>query len=418
MINANDKVILALIGAGGRGTRLILTTQKCCPNVEVKYICDVDDTRGGNAVAELEKQQGKRPQQVSDMRRVFDDKEVDGVIIATPEQWHALATIWACQAGKDVYVEKNISLSITEGEKMIQAARKYNRIIQCGTQNRSADYAFTARDYIQSGKLGKIVLVKAYCMLPGSNPWFMKEDAPVPEGLDWDLWLGPAPKVAYNISRHKAWYDWWAYSGGQALAGDASHVLDLARMALGDPSHPGSVYCAGGRVIFNDKREIPDNQTITFDYGDYIMTCESSKYGNYLSKSPASVRFGNEFPNWPFNSTRIEIYGTDSIMYLGRHGGGWQVMGEDSEIIAEEFGYFPDEAHQKDFIQSIRTRKSPNANIEQGHHSANLIHLANLSYRSGKKQLYFNGEKVTNSDEANRLDNLSYRPGFEMPENP
>ncbi|HDR52499.1 MAG TPA: Gfo/Idh/MocA family oxidoreductase [Mariniphaga anaerophila] len=416
MNSAGDKVILALIGAGGRGTRLILSTQKCCTNVEVKYVCDVDETRGGNAVAELEKQQGKKPQQVSDMRRVLDDNEVDAVIIATPEHWHALATVWACQAGKDVYVEKNISLSISEGKKMIEATRKYNRIVQCGTQNRSAEFAFSARDYIQSGKLGKLVLVKAFCMLPGTKPWFLKENSLVPEGLDWDLWLGPSENVPYNVSRHKAWYDWWAYSGGQALAGDASHVLDLARMVLADPAHPNSVYCAGGRVIFQDKREIPDNQTITYDYGDYMLTCECSKYGNYMAKTPGSIRFGNEFPDWPLNSTRIEIYGTESVMYLGRHGGGWQVMGEDSEIIAQEYGYVPDEAHQKNFIESIRTRKDPNANIEEGHHSANLIHLANLSYRLGKKQLLFNGDIVTNSEEANVLDNLKYRTGFQMPE--
>jgi predicted dehydrogenase len=417
MSSANDKVVLALIGAGGRGTRLILSTQKCCPDVEVKYVCDVDESRGGSAVTELEKQQNKKPLKVSDMRQVFDDQEVDAVIIATPEHWHALATIWACQASKDVYVEKNISLSISEGEKMIEAAEKYKRIIQCGTQNRSAAYSFSARDYIQSGKLGKLVLVKAFCMLSGANPWTLKPDSEVPEGLDWERWLGPAEMVPYNVSRHKAWYDWWAYSGGQALAGDASHVLDLARMAVGDPDHPKSVYCAGGRVIFDDKREVPDNQTISFDYGDFIMTCESSKYGKYLSKTPTDVRYGNLFPDWQLNSTRIEIYGTDAMMLLGRHGGGWQVVGEDSEILAQEYGLFPDEVHQQNFIEAVRSRKMPHGNIYEGHKSANLVHLANLSYRVGKKQLHFDGERITNSEEAVLLDRLNYRKGFEVPQN-
>lgn len=417
MVSANEKVILALIGAGGRGTQIILSIQKNCPGVEVKYICDVDNKRGGRAINELEKQQKFKPQQVEDMRRVFEDKDVDGVIIATPEHWHALATVWACQAGKDVYVEKNISLSISEGEKMIQAAKKYNRIIQCGTQNRSAPYSSSAREFIKSGKLGKIVLVKTYCMLPGNNPWNLKPDTEVPDGLNWNLWLGPTPIIPYNVSRHKAWYDWWAYSGGQILAGDASHVLDLARMALGDPVFPKSVHCAGGRVLFKDKREIPDNQTITFDYGDFLMTCESSKYGNYLSKTSTEIRYGKLFPNWQLNSTRIEIYGTESMMYLGRHGGGWQVTGPDSSILDEEYGYFPDEAHQQNFIDSVRTRKIPNGDIEQGHYSANLVHLANLSYRTGKKHLYFNGKKITNSEEANSMDELHYRHGFEIPKN-
>ncbi len=417
MTSANEKVVLALIGAGNRGTQIILGMQKCLPNVEVKYICDVDKDRGGRAIEELEKQQKIKPQRVEDMRRVLDDKDIDAVVIATPEHWHALATVWACMAGKDVYVEKNISLNIPEGRRMIEASQKYNRIIQCGTQNRSGSYSFSARDYIKSGKLGEIVLVKNYCMLPGSKPWFLKPDSQVPEGLNWDRWLGPAPKVNYNVSRHKAWYDWWAYSGGLALAGDASHVMDLARMVLGDPAHPKSVYCAGGRVLYNDKRDIPDNQTITFDYGSFLMTCESSNYGNYLSKSSPEVRYGKVFPDWQLNCDRIEIYGTEGLMYLGRHGAGWQVKGEDSEIIAQDKGYFPDEVHQQNFIESIRSRKIPNANIEQGHRSAILVHLANLSYRMGKKQLYFDGSKelVTNSDEANLLDKGYYRRGFEMP---
>jgi len=420
MNSANDKVVLALIGAGNRGTQIILGMQKCTPNVEVKYICDVDSERGGRAVEELEKQQKVRPQRVDDMRRVLDDKAVDAVVIATPEHWHALATIWACMAGKDVYVEKNISMNIAEGRKMIEASKRYNRIIQCGTQNRSGRYSFTARDYIQSGKLGKIVLVKNYCMLPGSKPWFLKADAPVPDGLNWDRWLGPAPKVNYNVSRHKAWYDWWAYSGGLALAGDASHVMDLARMVLGDPPAPKSVYCAGGRVLYNDKRDIPDNQTITFDYGSYPMTCESSNYGNYLKKAPPEVRYGKVFPDWQSNCDRIEIYGTEGLMYLGRHGVGWQVKGEDSKIIAQDKGYFPDELHQQNFIECIRSRKMPNGNIEQGHKSAILVHLANLSYRAGKKQLYFDGNKelITNSEEAKSLDKRAYRSGYEMPDKP
>ncbi|RIH67005.1 gfo/Idh/MocA family oxidoreductase [Mariniphaga sediminis] len=416
MADTNDKIILALIGAGARGTQLILSTQENCSGVEVKYVCDVDKGRGGRAISVLKKRQKKKPKYVEDMRHVYDDKDVNAVIIATPEHWHALATVWACQAGKDVYVEKNISLSISEGEKMIEAAKKYNRIIQCGTQNRSALYSFSARDYIQSGKLGKIVLVKTYCMLPGGSPWILKPNSEIPEGLNWDLWLGPASMVPYNVSRHKAWYDWWAYSGGQVLAGDASHVLDLARMVIGDPDFPNSVYCAGGRVLFDDNREVPDYQTITFDYGNFLMTCESSKYGNYLSKTSTEIRHGNLFPNWQLNSTRIEIYGTEAMMYLGRHGGGWQVIGNDSQVLDEEYGYFPDEAHQQNFLESVRTRKIPNGDIKQGHCSANLVHLANLSYRAGKKHLLFDGKKITNSEEANFLDNRIYREGYEIAE--
>lgn len=417
MTSANDKVVLALIGAGGRGTQVILSMQKCTPGVEVKYVCEVDEERGGRAIDELAKQQSVKPERIDDMRRSLEDKDVDAVVICTPEHWHALATIWACQAGKDVYVEKNISLNITEGRKMINAAKKYNRIIQCGFQNRSAPYNMSARDYIQSGKLGEIVVVKAYCMLPGHKPWILKEDTDVPEGLDWDKWLGPAPLVPYNVSRHKSYNEWWAYSCGLPLA-DCCHVIDLARMVLSDPDHPESVYCAGGRVLYDDTREIPDNQSITYDFPDFPMTVEASLYGDYMSKAPPEIRYGNLFPNWPFNSDRMEIYGTEGMMYLGRHGAGWQVLGLNSEIVAQEYGYFPDEVHQQDFIKCIRTRKVPNSNIEQGHKSATLVHLANLSYRVGKKQLYFNKEteRITNSDEANIISEGIYRKGYEMPE--
>jgi len=418
MNSPSDKVVIALIGAGSRGAQVILGMQKSTPGVEVKYVCDVDRERGGRVIDELEKQQKVRPARQEDMRRVFDDKDIDAVVVCTPEHWHALATVWACQAGKDVYVEKNISMTIPEGRKMINAAKRYNRIVQCGFQNRSGAYNMHARDYIQSGKLGKIVLVKAYCMLPGNKPWNYKEDEPVPDGLNWDMWLGPAPLVPYNVSRHKGYNEFWAYSCGLPLA-DCCHVIDLARMVTGDPYNPKSAFCAGGRVLYNDNREIPDNQTITYDLGEFPMTVEASIYGEYMHKAPPEVRYGrNLFSNWPFLSDRMEIYGTEGMMYLGRHGAGWQVLSKDATVIAQEYGYFPDEEHQQDFIKCIRTRKAPNASIEQSHKSATLVHLANLSYRTGKKQLFYDGstETVTNSDAANMISKGSYRPGFEIPD--
>lgn len=413
---ANNKVILALIGAGGRGTSVILSMKKNTPNVEVKYVCEVDGSRGGRAIEELSKMQDYKPNRVSDMRQVFDDREVDAVVICTPEHWHALATIRACRAGKDVYVEKNISLTIEEGRRMIDTVREYKRIVQCGTQNRSGAYAESARAYVQSGKLGKIVHVKSYCMLPGSKPWFLKPDSQVPEGLDWNQWLGPAPLVPYSVSRHKAWYDWWAYSGGFSLAGDASHVMDLARMVLGDPDHPKSVYCAGGRYLYEDERDVPDIQNITYDYGEYTLSCVSSQFGDYLTKTKSEIRYGDSFPDWKLNATRTEIYGTEGMMYLGRHGGGWQVLSNNGEVVAEESGMFPDIVHQQNFIDSIRTRNTPNGNIEQGHLSATLIHLANLAYRSGDVQLLFDQQRevFTNSSKANELSKVTHRSGFEI----
>ena len=415
--SANDRVVLALIGAGGYGTNLVIELAELKMNVLIKYVCDVDDTRGGRAITELEKIQGHKPERVRDMRKVFDDKDIDGVIIATPEHWHALATIRACQAGKDVYVEKCVSHTLTEGQKMVEAAMKYERIVQCGTQNRSADYGYSARDYIKSGELGEVVSVHVRELLGGPNPFNEKENTKAPDTIDWDMWLGPAPKVPYSISRNKSWGAYWDYSGGNALAGGSIHQVDLARLVLDDPGFPKSVYCAGGRYLFDDSRDIPDYQMITFDFGNFVMTLQTGEFTPYMAKSNAEIRFGEGFPEWKQNATKIEIHGTKRMMYVGRMGGGWQVYDKDNRIVAQESGIYPRKAHLTNYIDCIRTRKQPNGNIIQGHNSSVLIHLANLAYRSGNKQLIFSPEyeAITNDAKAQALAIGTHRKGYEIP---
>ncbi|KPL12258.1 MAG: hypothetical protein AMS26_18375 [Bacteroides sp. SM23_62] len=415
---ANDRVVLALIGAGSWGTNLILTVAGINKNVLVKYVCDVDDTRGGMAISELEKIQRVRPVRVRDMREVFDDPEVDGVIVATPQHWHALATIWACQAGKDVYVEKCICLNIREGQKMIEAAMKYERIVQCGTQNRSSDYALTARDFIASGQLGQVVAVNVMGLLDGPIPFEEKEDEKAPDTIDWNMWLGPAPEVPYNVSRNKSHLYYWDYSGGSAFGNGAIHQVDMARLVLGDPGFPKSVYCAGGRYVFDDHREIPDYQMATFDYGNFVFTIQAGEFTPYMSKTAPEIRYGDGFPEWKQNSTRIVIYGTERMMYVGRMGGGWQVYDKDGKIVAQETGLFPLEIHLGNYVDCIRDRKQPNGNIVEGHKSATLIHLANLSYRAGNKQLDFSGEyeAILDDQKARELALGTYRKGFELPD--
>jgi predicted dehydrogenase len=415
---ANDRVVLALIGAGNWGTNLILTVADINKNVFVKYICDVDDTRGGRAITELEKIQKVRPLRVRDMREVFDDPEVDGVIVATPQHWHALATIRACQAGKDVYVEKCISLNIKEGQKMIEAAMKYERIVQCGTQNRSSDYALTARDYILSGQLGQVVAVNVYGLLNGPIPFNEKEGEKAPDTIDWNMWLGPAPEVPYSVSRNKSHLYYWDYSGGNAFGNGVIHQLDLARLVLDNPGFPESVYCAGGRYVFDDQRDIPDYQIATFDYGQFVLSIQAGEFTPYMVKTSPEIRYGGGFPEWKQNSTKIVVYGTERMMYVGRMGGGWQVYDKDGKIVAQQEGLFPLKVHMGNYIDCIRERKQPNGNIVEGHKSASLIHLANLSYRAGKKQLDFSGEyeAVLNDQKARELAQGTYRKGFELPE--
>lgn len=422
VLGANDKIVLALIGAGNRGTGTIINTCLVNKNVVIKTVCDVKTTRLEAAVAEIEKDLGYRPATTKNMQEIFDDTDIDAVWIATPEHWHALATVWACQAGKDVYVEKNPTVNIWEGRKMIEAAEKYKRVVQIGFQNRSAPYGFSARDYIKSGKLGKVVHVKCYNMLDGKK-WMPKPDQETPQWIDWNAWIGPAPYRPYNPTittpdGRGGWLDFWAFGGG-ALSDDASHVMDLARLVLGDPSHPKSVCAYGGNQPWGSEKETPEFLSISYDFEDFVLTCESGNATSYMKKTPGNIRQDPTlFPDWRTNATRTEIYGTEGLMYLGRHGGGWQVKGEDSRIIAQDGGIFPDPDHQKNFIESLRTRKKPNGNVEQGQLSACLVHLANISYRVGNKQLFFDAknERFIGNDEANKLIKSSYRDKYTIPE--
>lgn len=418
----NDKIVLALIGCGGRGSQVIQSISKL-PGLEVGVLCDPELKRAEALVPSFQKSLGYTPKVVQDLRRVLDDKHVDAVMISTPEQWHAPATVMACQAGKDVYVEKNCSLSIWEGRKMVEAARKYKRIVQVGTQNRSAPYNMAARDYIRSGKLGKILLVKVFNMLPGGR-WTPSPDSNPPDRFDWDLWLGPAPKRPYNPGHHRSWGDYWAYCGG-TLSGDGSHQLDLARMVLGDPPHPKTIAFTGGRFLFDDHREMPDTMVISYQFDDMVMTMENTTFTSYMDKIAPDIRESDDLhPFWPQCATRIEIYGTDALMYLGRHGGGWQVYGKaktqsrPSDLIAHMKGRFPDPWHQRNFLECIRSRSKPTADIEEAHKSACLVHFGNVAYRAKRNHLDFDGssESFVNDREANRFLKPHYRAGFTVPE--
>ncbi len=417
-----EKVILGQIGCGGRGSMVCQSIAKL-PNVEFAYVCDPEDARANALQAALEKDTGRKPVAVREMRTLFDDKNVDAVVISTPEQWHALASIWACQAGKDVYVEKNVTLGIWEGRKMIDAARKYNRILQVGTQNRSAPYNMAAREYIQSGKLGKVQLVKVF-NLQGGSRWTPKPDTPSPAGLDWDLWLGPAPSRPYNAGHHRSWGDYWAYCGG-TLSGDGSHQLDLARMVLGDPGHPKAITFAGGRYLYDDHQEMPDTMVISYEFDNMVMTMENGNFTPYMDKIAMDIRESlTEYPYWPQCATRIEIYGTEGLMYLGRHGGGWQVFGKaktqsrPAPLIAQGNGMFPDRDHQPNFLDCVRTRKRPTADIEIAHPSACLVHFGNIAYRTKHNRLVFDAstETFVGDKESNALLKPHYRKGYTVPE--
>lgn len=415
---ANDRVRLAVVGIHGRGS---VHAKKFAarPDCEVAYLCDVDESLLPQYVREVEQIQHNTPKATGDFRRALDDKSIDAIIVATPDHWHALATIWGCQAGKDVYVEKPVSHSPWEGRKMVEAARRYERIIQVGTQNRSAHYNILAKEYIESGKLGSIHMVRVINQKLWPNSPAMT-DRKTPAGLNWDMWTGPAPEAKYNENYHRSWNHFWRFSGGDII-NDGVHQMDLARWVTGK-SYPNSVYSTGGRYAEKGALESPDTQVAVFQFDDMVLVFELTLYTPYMIKSDQALRDSDMYPYWPQNAERIEIYGSKGLMMLGRHGCGWQVFDHPKDrkpvVVEERNGPFPDDEHFDNFVSSVRNRTSPNADIEEGHRSTFMCQLANISYRLGGRKLVVDPKTETLVDdaEANNMLKRKYREPWVVPE--
>jgi predicted dehydrogenase len=413
--SANEKVVVGVMGIGGRGTSL---TAKFAAHkdVQIAYLCDVDTTRFAPAQRAVEAVQGSGVKCVQDFRRILDDPRVDVLINATPDHWHALATILACQAGKHVYVEKPMSYNIWEGRKMIEAARKYHRVVNVGMQTRSAPYAAAARDFIRSGALGEILLVRVFNLMehPAREPG--PEIAP-PATLEYDLWCGPAAKLPYR--RGQTWLNMAEYSCGP-IPGDAIHQIDLARFVMDDPPPPKSVSHSGGIQALKDGRDTPDTQFATYEYDRFTLHFEGALWSPYMKKIAQHIRDSDLFPDWQFCGTKIEILGAKAMMYLGRHGGGWQAYDRDNKLIEQMYGRQGDVPHIDNFIQCVRTGARPNADVEHGHQSVLLSHLANIAWRCGNRKLHFDAktESFPGDPEANRfLRRISYRAPWIIPQN-
>ena len=402
------------MGVGGRGASLLQRFSKR-PDVAVAYLADVDSRRLPEAASEAAQRSGRAPKTVQDVRTVLDDKTVDALVVATPDHWHALGTVWACQAGKDVYVEKPTSHSIWESRQMVRAARKYDRVVQVGTQCRSIPYVQGAIDYIKSGQLGEVHYVRVLNSKPRSSIG-KRPDGTAPAGVDYDRWLGPAPARPFNENHfHYAWHWFWDYSGGDII-NDGVHQIDLARWVI-DRAHPKSVYSTGGIHFFKDDQETPDTQVVAWDYDGLTMAFEQTLWAPYQQKTPFNLRDDDELPKWPFSGTRIEIFGSKRWMMLGRHGDGWEVFDGDFRSVAHQYGRQADDRHITNFLDCIRARKRPNADIEQVHLSTLLCHYGNISYRLGRK-LFIDPatEGFVDDAQANALVKRTYRQPYIVPE--
>jgi len=417
---ANEKLRLALVGVRGRGSALghgFLDRGDC----HVSYLCDVDlKVAEGRAKEFAKRQPDQPPKVVQDFRHALDDKSVDAVVIATPDHWHCLAGIWACQAGKDVYVEKPLSHNCWEGRKLVEAARKYNRLVQVGLQNRSAPYNHSAKKYLAEGKLGKIHFCRVLDQKEQPNFPPLSDSNP-PAWFNWDMFNGPAPEAPFNLNYQNHWHHYWRYSGGD-IANDSSHQLDLARWLL-NVKLPKTVYSTGGRYYSDGAAETPDTQIAVFEFDNLLMSFEMTLYTPYMLKIAPQIRESlTEFPYWPQCATRIEIYGSEGVMYVGRHGGGWQVFVRTKDnkpvVVAQDNGRFPDPEHKENFIRAVRNRETPSADVEEGHLSALLTHYGNISYRLGGRKLTIDpsSEKILGDEEAMRLFRREYRKPWVVPE--
>jgi predicted dehydrogenase len=401
------------MGLGGRGSYLAQAFARR-KDAAIVWLCDPDSRQLDGARKAVETTQGRAPSVHQDFRRILDDPKVDVVINATPDHWHALGSILACQAGKDVYVEKPMAYNLWEGRKMIEAARKYRRIVQVGTQSRSAPYAKEGADYIKSGKLGEVYLVRVFNLMQ-HPPMKMGPEQPPPAGFDYEMWCGPAAKVPYRPGR--AWLNMAEYSCGP-IPGDAVHQLDLARFILGDPAYPDTVVSSGGLLVLRDGRDTPDTQFAVFEYGKLTLQFEGALWTPYMKKTPMAVRDTDQLPNWTFNATKIEVLGTRGLMLMGRHGDGWQVFNEEGQSIIASSPKQSDQEHQDNFIECVRSRRQPNAPAEQGHYSTLLSHVANISLRVGNKKLIFDAQTETfvGASEANQHLKRHYRAPWVIPD--
>jgi predicted dehydrogenase len=400
-VSANERVSLAFIGVRGRG-RSLAAGFASLPDVDIPYLCDVDLNVFERAARAVEEKKARRPQFAADLRRVLDDRAVDAVVIATPDHWHAPATLLACAAGKDVYVEKPASHNLREGRMMVEAARRHRRIVQVGTQTRSRPSALRAIDYIRSGKIGRVLAAKAWNIQLRENIG-RKPDGAVPAGVDYDTWLGPAPRLPFNENRfHYRWHWHWSFGTGD-IGNDGVHQIDIARWALG-VEHPQAVSGSARKLFFDDDQQTPDTMNITFDYRDKVMTFEMRIWNPYRLEGI---------------DNGVAVYGTEGYVHIGRWEPeatwGFRHFDKDGKPVHRDEDKEPD-THARNFIQCIRGRVAPAADIEIGHISTLHAHLGNIVARTGRN-LRFDGksESIIGDPEANGLLGREYREHWSTP---
>lgn len=419
-LSAGDRIRVGLLGLGGRMAAHVRSlAQMAEQNVEIAAICDCDQRKIDSALTRYPELAGKKLAVYTDMRRMFDDRSIDAVSNALGDRWHALSTIWACQAGKDVYVEKPGTHNLFEGRQMVAASRKYNRMVQHGTQNRSSPNIREAIARLREGVIGDVYMARGIDYKLVGN---LGRDQPgdVPDGLDWDQWLGPTPMHRYSEFWHRRWYYNLELSSG-GFANQAIHELDIIRWGLGLDSHPTQVAAVGGKFVHDDARTSPSHFAATFQFGgpQPLVTCE---HRSWYTNSEADFRDKYPFvqPDFPVG---VIFLGSEGYMILPDYSSFYTFLGrrrEPGPSRSEPDHPMEDRPHFENWMQAIRSRERSilTADIEEGHKSMVLSLLARTSYLVGRP-LRFDpaSERVLGDDEADAMLNApQYRGRYVVPQ--
>ena len=402
---ANDRINMAVIGVGGRGTAHLGMVARQ-ENANIAAVCDVNQAQTERATARVEKLQNHKPKVYSDMRKLFEDKDIDAVTIATPNHWHALATIWAIEAGKDVYCEKPASYNIFESQRMIAHARKANRMVQIGMQSRSTPHKQRAIQLLRDGAIGKLYMARGICFKRRPSIGHTPVE-PVPPGVNWDLFLGPAAMEPYTKNHHVYNWHWFWNTGNGDIGNQGIHEMDMCRWGLG-VGLPSAVSSTGGKYAYDDDQETANTQIASFDYGDAEIVFEvrglpTPTEGDITFEAPTGrvMSGGNSIGNQFFGDKGyMDVDHKSFSIYLGdKH--------EPGETMKAEVAHADDSvAHVANFLKAVRSRKYEdlNADVAEGANSAILVHMANTSYRL-KRRLAFDpkSENFINDAEANKM---------------
>ena len=418
--SANDRIRVGLVGLGGRmRSHVQALTDLAAENVEIVAICDCDQGKIDNVVKLYPQLEGKKLAVFTDMRKMFEDKSIDAVSNGLGDRWHALSTIWACQAGKDVYVEKPGTHNLFEGRQMVAAARKYNRMVQHGTQNRSSPNIVEGIQKLKEGVIGDVYMARAIDYKLRGNLGRVTPST-VPEGLDWDQWLGPKPMHPYSQFWHRRWY-WNLELASGCFANQMVHEVDILRWGLGLDRHPTLATTAAGQFVHEDDRTSPTHAAMTFQFGTpgTFITCE---HRSWYTNSEAGFR--EQFPfvqeDYPVGTM---FFGSEGYMIIPDYSSYHTFLGRKREpgpSKTEEGHPMMDTPHFRNWIAAIRARdhKILAADIEEGHKSMTVCLLGRTAYQVGRSLRFDpDTERVIDDDEADTLLNRPiYRPPYVVPE--